>query len=384
VNIGQIVNKPAIRRLNRSDPVLIDNTTLLGIEVEVENFTYPDVKAREWGYWSDKKDDSLRNNGMELVFNEPFNGADAVTAVKWLFEQAQKKQWRVSKLTGIHVHLDVREMEVEEFRAFCVLYALTEPLIYKWIGRSRFENMFCLPWYMADSDVGTISKALNVSAKDTGLALSFLKQLSKYSGLNVSSAPKFGTVEFRMMETHFDFGRMMDWLNIILSLKMKAVQMPKPEEIPKTLSHFGPAEFARWVFGDNLTKKMWYPDYTKDAIGLGMVTADWFLNNTQELELQGKSLGEKFSITRKRSLSTTGSTKETHKGVSKWTEKYSVIRKVAAKKADKVKAPQYGGALYGEAAAWQAQDWIQVNGVVPPPQAEPNIEIFDEIQEEEP
>lgn len=376
MKIGHIVQKPIVQKLHKPTTQLIDSTTLLGIEIEVENYRVFDVNARSAGYWEVKEDGSLRNNGMEMVFYEPLYGADAIMAVTWLFGEAARLGWRISKLTGAHVHVDVRDMEVNEFKNLCAVYALTEPLIYKWVGDKRDENMFCLPWYMADAEVDKVSRSLTNDNPD--VALSFIKSLSKYSGLNIGAAAKFGTVEFRMLQTTFDSARFIDWLNIILSLRVYAVKHgdKTPEWICKRLTSLGPKLFVRDVFG-SLADKLWYDGYEKDAIGLGMVTCDWFLENTQTLQLKGtQSLAERFTLLRSKNLQISYADKE-HAGLKKFQERNSTTKKAKRPAKSTVSIPQYGGTLaFEESSTVPEPAWI-VDTVEPTP------EEFDDFEEDE-
>lgn len=329
MKIGHIVNKIPLVKQNKETPKLVDSTTLLGVEVEVEKWKEYDLSHIYSGYWTAKKDDSLRNNGMEMVFAEPLSGADAVSAVEWLCEQAVKHKWAVSKLTGLHVHVDIRNLELDQFRNFCAVYALTEPLIYYWVGRGRFENMFCLPWYMAEMDLKNISKVAKEGEVDPARARAFLESLSKYSGCNLNAVHKFGTAEFRMLETTFDAQRIITWINILLSLK-KYAMIPHitPQVMCEAIRHHGAWAFGQAVFGLSSLTQMWYQDYEKDVIGQGMVTCDWFLDNTRDLKLKGRPPGEILNWSRVANLTgekKTNNQEGEHKGLANFKKRQSTL-----------------------------------------------------------
>ena len=124
--IGQVVDKLPSVHLRRADPSLLDSDTLLGVEVEVEGCKKGlPTSNSSTGYWLSKEDHSLREGGREFVFAEPLFGADAVAAINYLCDEAIAQKWVISERTGIHVHMDMRNMEVEKFQNFCILYALT-------------------------------------------------------------------------------------------------------------------------------------------------------------------------------------------------------------------------------------------------------------------
>lgn len=355
MKIGHIVNKIPLVKQNKSAPQLIDSNTLLGVEIEVESYLKPyDIGHTYAGYWTAKEDNSLRNHGMEMVFAEPLSGIDVINAITWLFEQATLKGWKISKLTGAHVHVDIRDLELDQFKNFCAVYALTEPLIYNWVGRSRFENMFCLPWHTAEADLKSIAKVAREGEADPKRAKTFLEGLSKYSGLNLNAAYKFGTAEFRMLETTFDLARFIDWLNILLSLKMYAVQTGiTPETMCDRIKKHGAWAFGHQVFGLNLITKMWYSDYDTDVVGLGMPTCDWFLDNVKDLQLKGKPPGEQLNWIRITRLSNNSddSLKGTHKGFERFKEKTTSFKPAKRSLSSKKLPPPHLGI---NTATWDA------------------------------
>jgi hypothetical protein len=290
MKIGQIVNKIPVSKLLKSSDRLIDSSTFLGVEVEIEgvnNLSHWESTAKSF-YWQHKEDHSLRAGGREFVFSEPLYGADVIMAIEHLCAYTQAAQtWKISERTGLHVHLDVRDLELSEYRNLCVIYALVEPLIYNWVGDKRDENMFCLPWYTADVDLDAVSSALKPSSKASpSYQKACFEQCAKYSGLNLAATATFGTVEFRHLKTTFDAPRIIDWLNIILSLKAYACRNGlTPHIILDRLKIQGPYSLARDVFGNALFSKVWYQDYTKDAISLGLVACEKFLDSARDTYL---------------------------------------------------------------------------------------------------
>lgn len=390
MKIGHIVNKIPLVKQNKETTELIDSATLLGVEVEVERYKAYDVNHIYSGYWTAKKDDSLRNNGMEMVFAEPLAGADAVSAIKWLCEQAVTHKWVVSKLTGLHVHVDIRNLELEQFKNFCAVYSLVEPLIYNWVGRNRFENMFCLPWYMAEVDLKAISKIAKEGEDDPARAREFLEGLSKYSGLNIHAVHKFGTAEFRMLETTFDVARILDWVNILLSLKKYAVSPGvTPQTMCEKLRQHGGWAFACNVFGINLVNKMWYPLYATESIGQGMVTCDWFLDNVKDMKLKGKPLGVQLDWARIAKLM--GPSQESqlgeHPGHRKWQEAQSRKPQEVTDMAPKKKklatmtSAEWVTSLYGQSAGiLETVPTVETNTIWPSDVPPPSFSIEDDYE----
>ena len=275
--IGQVVDKLPSVHLRRADPSLLDSDTLLGVEVEVEGCKKGlPTSNSSTGYWLSKEDHSLREGGREFVFAEPLFGADAVAAINYLCDEAIAQKWVISERTGIHVHMDMRNMEVEKFQNFCILYALTERLIYGWVGEGRDKNIHCLPWYMADGDIDYIGQVF----RNPKEALPLIKNLNRYSGLNLASLATFGTAEFRQLKTTFNKARILMWINIILSLKKAAIAWQgKPNELIREMRLLGAFGFTNRVFG-NLVHHLWYADFSQHFIGTGIPVAQTLLKNT--------------------------------------------------------------------------------------------------------
>lgn len=365
MKIGQIVDKIPVVKVHKKSDLLVDSETLLGVEVEVENCVkLYGANEKFASYWVHKEDPSLRNNGREFVFAEPLFGHDAINAIDFLCIRAKEHNWKISTLTGLHVHVDVRNMELDEFRNFMTLYALTEPLIYNWVGDSRHENMFCAPWYLSEMDLGVVSSIVKKQIPQ-GSILGYLKNLKKYTGLNLNALYKFGTVEFRMLKTTFDNRRIIDWLNILLSLKKYAqTQGLTAEDICKDAHKNGAFAFARKVFGAVLLEKMWYMDYSKDIIGLAGPIADHFLDTAKDLFVKNK--GDLFEWSRIHRLGdNTGDEDEqgNHPGHSLWRSRRlkpeaSLTRKARRPSSDAVEKKTKSKGIYTFSSMPMPSGWF--------------------------
>jgi hypothetical protein len=381
VKVGQIVGKMPVRRLAKTTTSLVDCDTLLGVEVEAESVKgwNADLDARA-GYWLSKEDGSLRNGGMEFVFAEPLFGADAVAAVEYLCKTAQLNKWSISERTGLHVHVDVRSMELEQFRLMLTTYALMEPLVYNWVGDRRQENMFCLPWYHADTDIDLIAYVLSRGEKEPLKAKQVLKDLKKYTGLNLTATYNFGTVEYRQLKTTFDFNRIIMWLNIVLSIKKFACTFNgTPDDVMHLGRTLGAQGLAIKVFGAPMVNAMWYNGFNMDYVGKALPTIEHFLETPLDKFFKNNPDATIFDYFLNKQLESKdpGVNEADHPGVIKFKQRKGRTIKVNVKKgklddqflADKAIKP---GAMFA--------------GVVPPGWAEapvnlPNIGWLDEIED---
>ncbi len=113
-----------------------------------------------------------------------------------------------SERTSTHVHVNVAPLTLKEAREFVLLYALYEPLFFKFAGPSREASIFCVPLYYTN-----FSKLFS---------LPFEKMVNnwshKYTAFNLLPVKTFGTIEFRHLGGTNDYNRYLAWLSAINSL----------------------------------------------------------------------------------------------------------------------------------------------------------------------
>lgn len=276
-SIGALVGRPKKKSSREVSPLLVDSYTLLGLEMEVEGVQDRDsIPERVRNWWSVETDNSLREGGVELVFSEPYSGIAVTEAInefcKWAVKYA-----RASSRTGLHVHVDVRDLTIEEFKLFCATYAICEAALYKFVGDKRETNLFCLPWYSSDTELHKMTKALNNKEH----AISYIENIERYSGLNLAALRKFGSVEFRQLKTTFDFDRIILWINIILSLRKFACSgHTSSDKVISTFYTHGPKGFLDCVFGRGISDVLYYPRWDIDVYEKGLIVAQDFIEKT--------------------------------------------------------------------------------------------------------
>lgn len=179
---------------------------LIGIEVEVENYT-PKVGTLN-KVWQVTNDGSLRNNGAELI-TRPIEAIHAPMMLNYLFEEfLDAKRCCFGPRTSIHVHVNVQDLTRAQAVDFILMYAAYEQLFYKFAGRGRQKNVYCVP--LADCD-------LLVNLIDYGETRD--RQWSKYTGLNTLPISEYGTIEFRHMHGTINVHKLATWINLICKLK---------------------------------------------------------------------------------------------------------------------------------------------------------------------
>lgn len=182
----------------------IDSDIEVGIEVEVENHEL--ARAPNW-VWVMKGDGSLRNNGVEWITN-PIQARWAPHALKDLLVDSISKGCCFSPRTSIHVHFNVQSLEAAKVVDIVLMYTMLEPLFYKFTGRGRIKNIYCVP--LMDTNLIT-----SMCSNPFG---NVVDQWSKYTGLNILPLRELGTIEARHMHGTFDHRKVSIWIRLWVKL----------------------------------------------------------------------------------------------------------------------------------------------------------------------
>lgn len=184
----------------------IDSDQAVGIEVEVENHALR--KHPNQNVWMLKGDGSLRNGGVEYV-TLPIAARWAPAALDDLLSAALSTDCCFSPRTSIHVHLDMQEYQTQEVMDVVLLYTMLEGLFYKFTGRGRIKNIYCVPVFDTSLLKGQAVRAhMGVTTE----------QWSKYSGLNLLRLRDLGTLEFRHMHGTFDVRKVSIWIRLLTKM----------------------------------------------------------------------------------------------------------------------------------------------------------------------
>lgn len=184
-----------------------------GLELEYEGVPHSAVARAlidiDDSYWHAARDGSLRppERNTELKFDGPLQGKLIIQALNNLhvldqFSDVIEPSWRC----GMHVHIDYTGISYLVAHNTLILSAVLEPVLFAWGGPSRRESKFCSP---------TTQLAYHF-AKTKGQMLA----AKKYSAVNLASLTERNTVEFRYADTTLDRQRMLDFININMSLRM--------------------------------------------------------------------------------------------------------------------------------------------------------------------
>lgn len=195
---------------------MLQETALIGIEIEVENIREAVPITH---YWNSKEDNSLRHFGVEFT-SIPLRAKQVEYAMNHLYENLYKyNDPAFSPRTSVHVHLNVRDMTWEQIKTFVLLYSIFERHFFLIAGSAREKSIFCVPLYKS----GQLYDLPHLEQRH--------RNWSKYNALNCGTivgndqgCPAFGTIEFRHLYGTANTETIVDWVNNILCLRQAAIQ----------------------------------------------------------------------------------------------------------------------------------------------------------------
>lgn len=216
----------------------------VGIELEYEGVNLP--KSGFETFWNRVPDNSLRGDSGEWVLKKPIFIKELPTALECLDAafKLNKTQIIPTYRAGTHVHINVQELTVGQLFNYLVLYFMFENTLLKLCSPERTGNHFCLRL----KDASSLSDLLMEFVKDPHVAL-LANDNFRYAAVNITSLPKFGSLEFRALESTTDWTKLILWTEILHTLKQASLKFENPAAVLLSASGDGFGEFGRKVFG---------------------------------------------------------------------------------------------------------------------------------------
>lgn len=214
-----------------------------GIEIEVENASTPDGLAAS--LWHVVSDGSLRNSGLEFLSQRPFTKEEAEAQVPAFYEWKRNMNYSTGVRTSTHVHVNVLGMGAKEIAAATIVYTLLEPILFRYCGRTREENIYCVPWYRATDELDIVKQL------DRGLFNSG-HMACKYSALYLEPITRFGTLEFRHAPVYDTAEQLLTWVDMCERVVYSGFDTI--EEVLECFEELSADEFVKGILGDRLTR----------------------------------------------------------------------------------------------------------------------------------
>jgi len=262
----KIENITGLKQDTRShgvDPRLIDNKTYIGVEIELQNMAeYSAYPLPVPSFWIVKNDGSLRDHGLEFITGMdmngtilPIRGQDYTESLdvwkKWIEKYIPKYGYPdTSGRTSLHIHIDVRNMHKHEVDKLCLLWAIFEPtFFYSLLKNGREDNIFCKPLHNTIESRRRLGQLLKTASSSE--IQHMYSGSSKYEAINLTSITYFGSVEFRIHQGTYDADQILNWTNILLTLKKAAMdENISVLDMPEMASNNGMVQFVGQVFGE--------------------------------------------------------------------------------------------------------------------------------------
>lgn len=217
--IGLLFNKKPDMRSFAPDPSLPISDKYIGIEIEAENIPIKNEELyKRLNHWLVVTDGSLRNYGTEFVSNK-LRGMDiqnALNELTALFNEL-KITPDYSDRTSVHIHVDSRFMTQDHLRVLVLHYLMCEPFFFKYIGKNREDNSYCVPYYKNNRGIRNLSLLFTpkFSYKDVeSVAYGGLK----YEAMNLKSISEKGSIEFRLHYGTHNVREIYNWVKVLLTL----------------------------------------------------------------------------------------------------------------------------------------------------------------------
>lgn len=267
--IGSLVGHPADQRSVLSSKRLVSDS-LIGVEIELEGLhDLPHITRAQQEYtkyWNIVKDGSLRGEGnAEFVLAEPLGGKDLVRSLLNFERTVRTKKWEpdLSDRTSVHIHVDVRDLTKDEVRNFVLLFIIFERVLFKYAGPDRNDNIFCQGFEYSQGILPDITQQFKVPDE---VFNRHLVNFEKYAACNLKSITTHGSLEFRLHVGEFRASRLLEWINILLSMKKYASGVRFiPTNLPSEISSLGINKFFKQVFG-RFSRSLDYPELETDIL----------------------------------------------------------------------------------------------------------------------
>jgi len=272
---------------NKINKSLATNTTLFGLELEIENITTtPEIRD----FWNQHEDHSLRDNGVEYT-TQPIQGKYVESALLHLNDVLMVDNKPVfSGRCSTHVHINVQDLSWENIYSFVLLYAIFEKHFFFVAGTKREENIFCVPLYKS-TQLYTINTLKN-----------YIKYWSKYNAINIAPilgndySMRYGTIEFRHLYGTLNPEIILSWVNTISKIKEACVKFKLNSLVDNILTMNSTSEYIQLykrIFQEEaLTQKMLKADFescitnTKLALLKDNISSTSFVKNSHYAQIK--------------------------------------------------------------------------------------------------
>lgn len=197
----------------------IDN---FGLEFEVENCT---AAPRSTSLWTTHQDGSLVN-GMEFVLSAPMRGDMLYRALDEFYDGNLRASNGLR--TSTHVHIEGRDLTVDQLRSMIVLMYTLEDDLFRYVGENRKWAGYSMG--LAEMNTQRLSSILSDNNRSKlRSSINSNRGAERYYGFNVASLLRHGSLEFRYFPGLPTRPEVEGYLDLIQAVKNAARETPVEE-----------------------------------------------------------------------------------------------------------------------------------------------------------
>lgn len=175
-------------------------------------------------YDDEDEDDYSEGEGLELV-SPILSGQEGFDQLALVVEAIHEAGGDIDSSCGLHVHHDARDLTPHQVAGLLRFYIENQEVIDRFLApvrRSSRHNQWCQPW-------STSEKAQVLSAAKSNQNLGYY---DRYRTLNVTSYPKYGSLEFRQHQGTLNFEKMLRWVKFGQSMVEASMHFDNPDVVP--------------------------------------------------------------------------------------------------------------------------------------------------------
>ena len=201
----------------KSNLSLVDETTSVGVEIEMENLAQNYMSRADLMNWERKSDGSLRGNSREFVFDKPLKGDAVIAAIESLSEAFEDKRFERHKTlrTSMHVHVNMLSANRTQLMSILIAAMLADNALFMMTDENRQYLGYCRE--SREALAGVIGYMHGNG--DTDEEIRLYASHSRYYSMNAAALSKYGTLEFRHFATPVDIEEAVRNVNACLKVK---------------------------------------------------------------------------------------------------------------------------------------------------------------------
>lgn len=194
-----------------------------GVEIEVERCPYDSVAALHSEAINITDDNSLRNQGIEII-TAPINSNVMIPTIEYILKKLPVGH-DFSPRTSIHFHFNMQPWTLDQVKSLVYVYMLFENSFFRLVNPKRKESIFCVP--VCDTDI-----YFNTRREDFPY---LVENWHKYAAFNIKPLSNYGTVEFRHLQGTNNVEEIRRWFYCILALITFAGKQQDSADLLKTI-----------------------------------------------------------------------------------------------------------------------------------------------------